>query len=76
MPLPSKRCGGETGVLLIPALDHALVAHLAELVVLQPEQVAENLLVLRADGLAEPLDFAGGGGEARHDIGDGDGAGA
>ena len=57
-------------------LDHAQLAHLAELVVLQPEQVAKNLLVLRADGLAKPVDFAGGSGEPRHDVGDGNGAGA
>jgi hypothetical protein len=60
----------------LPELDHALVAHFADLVLLQPEQVAENLVVLCADGFAEPLDFTGCGGEPRHDVGNGDGAGA
>src|ERR1700761_2531881 len=53
-----RKCSGATRQ-QVPSLDHALVAHRAELIVLQPEQIAKNLVVLGADGFAQPVDFAG-----------------
>src|SRR5262249_10319881 len=54
--------------------DDPVVAHLPDVIVLQAEKVAKDRFVLRADAFTEPADFAGGCGEARHDVGNGDGA--
>ena len=52
-------------------LDHSVIAHLAQIAVGKPEQVAKNLLVLRAKSFTEPADLTRRGGQPRHDIGNG-----
>ena len=40
-------------------LDHALVAHLPEVIVMDVKKIAKDFLVMLADAFAEPANFAG-----------------